>query len=91
MLPRASLPEHPPQNSQRPQENGGPFLDGKGDVGLNLVLGTPCLASPPALGFPVFPSPNAVLRMQLCSCWQSRMTPGCSEQGGTAGVEQPRS
>lgn len=28
------------------QENGGPFLDGKGDVGLDLVLGTPCLASP---------------------------------------------
>lgn len=48
MLPRASLPEHHPQNSQRSRVPGkrGAFLDGKGDVGLNLVLGTPCLASP---------------------------------------------
>lgn len=93
MLPRASLPEHPPRNSQRPRVPGkrGPIHDGKGDVGLNLVLGTPCLASSQPWVSPLSPSRNAVLRMQLCCCWQSGMTPGCSEQGGTAGVEQPRS
>lgn len=94
------FPEHPsPRIPPRTasgrlcQENGGPFLDGKGDVGLNLVLGTPpCLVFPhPRVSLSLSPSLNAVLRMQLCCCWQSTMTPGCSDRGGTAGVEQPRS
>lgn len=74
MLPRASLPEHPPGagDGRLCQENGGggtPFLAGNGGVGLNpvpAVLGS----SPLVLPSPGFPSPflKAALRMQRC-CW----------------------
>lgn len=57
------FPEHPspsiPPRTARGrvcQENGEPFLDGVGDVGLNLVLGTPCLA---------FPQPRVSLSLPL--------------------------